>query len=101
MNTVKQNFLVFRGTRKEVDNAEVIDRCWYLAWDTGELFVGNSIGSKTKYGGNSQTMSKTEIINYIESQFESYKDQFAEHNNIIHGMGEQINLYRNEFLALK
>ena len=101
MITVKQNFLVFRGTRKEVDNAEVIDRCWYLAWDTGELFVGNSVGSKTKYGGNNQSMSKTEIIDYIESQFESYKDQFAEHNNIIHGMGEQINLYRNEFLALK
>lgn len=69
MKTVKQNFLVFRGTRDEVDAAPGIDRCWYLAWDTGELFVGNSVGTKTKYGGNAKTMSKADIIDFVNEQF--------------------------------
>ena len=69
MKTLKQNFLVFRGTREEVDAAPGIDRCWYLAWDTGELFVGNSVGTKTKYGGNAKTMSKADIIDFVNEQF--------------------------------
>ena len=69
VKTLKQNFLVFRGTRDEVDAAPGIDRCWYLAWDTGELFVGNSVGTKTKYGGNAKTMSKADIIDFVNEQF--------------------------------
>lgn len=69
MKTLKQNFLVFRGTRAEVDAATAIDRCIYLAWDTGELFVGNSVGTKTRYGGSVKTLSKSDIVQFINEMF--------------------------------
>ena len=83
MKTVKQNQLVFRGTRKEVEAAPSIDRCWYLAWDTGEIFVGNNVGSKTPYGGKANSLSEIEIKKIINELFKSYQDQISEHNKIL------------------
>lgn len=101
MVTVKQNQLVFRGTRKEVDNAESIDRCWYLAWDTGELFVGNNLGTKTRYGGSNSTLSETDIKKLIENHFSSYKDQFSEHNKIITEVSSNLEIVKNSISETK
>lgn len=61
MKTVKQDLLMFIGTRREVDKAPAINKCFYFAWDSGDFFLGNAHGSKTQYGSKKDTLSKNEI----------------------------------------
>lgn len=97
MKTVLQNQLVFRGTRAEVDSVEAIDRCWYLAYDTGELFVGNAVGSKTKYGGSNKTLSDVDLIKKIEELFQSsYMEQLSINNSIINDMRIKVDSFDNK-----
>ena len=98
MTTVKQNFLVFRGTRKEVDNVESIDRCIYFAWDTGEIFVGNAFGSKTPYGGSNRSLSDHDIIQKIEEIFQkSYMEQLSINNSNISSMKDRLDMFEFKF----
>jgi len=68
MKTSIQNQLMFLGTRQEVDNAAVVNKCMYFAWDTGEIFLGNNHNSKTKYGGSRDTLSATDITKIVYSE---------------------------------
>ena len=46
---MKRNFEIVRGTKEEIDGIPAKDMTIYLAWDTNEIFVGNSNGAKTPY----------------------------------------------------
>lgn len=46
----KKDLSIFRGTYEEIKNLPTEDMRIYLSWDTQEIFVGNSIGTKVPYG---------------------------------------------------
>lgn len=51
MSTItKKDLSIFRGTYRECMDQTTEDMRIYLAWDTQELFVGNSYGEKVQYG---------------------------------------------------
>lgn len=60
---------VFRGTYKEVQAKETRDMTIYLAWDTQEIFIGNSLGTKVKYGSG-QNLDKG-----LKAYFATFKDE--------------------------
>lgn len=64
MKVIKKDLQIFRGTYKEVQEAETLDYCIYLAWDTHELFVGNAAGKKTKYCGGKQ-LTEREVVELV------------------------------------
>jgi len=68
MKTTLENLLMFLGTREEVEHADSIDKCFYFAWDTGEIWLGNKHGSKTKYGGSRNTLSEVDIRKIVNSE---------------------------------
>ena len=98
MKTTMQNLLMFLGTRKEVDEASVVNRCFYFAWDTGEIFLGNNHNSKTKYGGSRKTLSETDIRKIVDSEMlpqlainnETTKDIALKQDSFIKNINEQI-----------
>lgn len=46
----KKDLSIFRGTYEEIKNLPTEDMRIYLSWDTQEIFIGNSIGTKVPYG---------------------------------------------------
>ena len=52
-NTTRQDLFIFRGTYRECMLEPTKDMHIYLAWDTGEIFIGNAKGYKVRYGANS------------------------------------------------
>jgi hypothetical protein len=67
MSTViRKELKIFRGTYDEVKAVPTEDMTIYLAWDTGEIFVGNAIGNKTPYTGGG-LLSERQVKELIES----------------------------------
>ncbi len=64
---MKRNFEFVRGTREEIDEIPAKDMTVYLAWDTGEIFVGNSNGVKTPYGTDKN------ILSWVETEISALK----------------------------
>lgn len=62
---------VFLGTIADikaiVSSGKVVNRKWYLSWDTGEFFVGNGTKKLYKFGGSNNDLSKDDIISLITS----------------------------------
>jgi hypothetical protein len=67
MKHVRKELRIFRGTYAEIMATETIDMAIYLAWDTREIFVGNSLGVKVPYNG-SKGLSDRDIEDLITEQ---------------------------------
>jgi hypothetical protein len=65
MNTPVDTIRFFRGTLAEVEAAETIDKMFYLATDTKEIFVGNAAGKKIQYSGGTYK-TNNEIVQLIK-----------------------------------
>lgn len=68
--SIQDDLKVFIGKRSEISYMEshkqIINRKWYLAWDTGEFFVGNQLGKLNRYGGAGTALSKAEIEQIVK-----------------------------------
>ena len=64
---MKRNFEIVRGTKEEIDEIPTKDMTIYLAWDTNELFVGNSNGVKTPYN------CEKRVYNHVNSVVDDLK----------------------------
>lgn len=63
MQTIKKNLQVFRGTYAECMAQPTLDMCFYLAWDTHQIFVGNKSGYKIAFdGGKSKIMNAVDMF---------------------------------------
>ena len=81
---------VFRGTYKEVQAKETRDMTIYLAWDTQEIFIGNSLGTKVKYGSGASPDKG------LKAYFATFKDSlYDEVKNYSH---QQVEDRVNELL---
>lgn len=62
---------IFRGKYTEIIEIEarnkVVDRKIYLAWDTGEIFIGNAVKKLVKYGGSNNNLSEEDIKKICEN----------------------------------
>lgn len=57
---------------KEIEDAgRVVNRKWYLSWDTGEIFVGNGVKKLIRYGGSANNLSKDDIKTLIDNYTKS------------------------------
>ena len=64
---MKRNFEIVRGTKKEIDEMPTKDMTMYLAWDTNQIFFGNSEGVKTPYNNEKKIY---DWVNYTLETFE-------------------------------
>jgi hypothetical protein len=93
MSTViRKELKIFRGTIDEVKAVTTEDMTIYLAWDTGELFVGNALGAKTPYTGKNN-LSERQVIELIESTIE---EVLGEDITLINGQLTTINTSNNQ-----
>lgn len=69
--SIQDDLKVFIGKRSEISYMElhkqIVNRKWYLAWDTGEFFVGNQLGKLNRYGGAGTALSKTDIEEIVKN----------------------------------
>ena len=77
--SIQNDFKIFLGKKSEIveilANGKVVDRKWYLAWDTGEIFIGNKLHKLMKFGGTNEDMSSDKVKELIE---ENTKGNFNE-----------------------
>ena len=66
---------VFRGTYEEVMKQPTVNMKVYLAWDTQQIFVGNSHGIKTPYNGQYKAVIQNYITNLRSELYESIDDR--------------------------
>ena len=75
-NITEKDFYIFRGTIEECRNEEklgnVKDMQMFLAWDTHEIFFGNSFGKLVPYGAN-----VTEITKKFENQIKELNEKIS------------------------
>lgn len=99
----KRDLSIFRGTYKECMAQATEDMRIYLAWDTQEIFIGNKLGTKVKYGFNpgmiTILMNESEsrlldscrelIDSEISSQLEGIRSDITDMNlNVESALGE-------------
>ena len=75
---MKRNFEFVRGTRQEIDEIPTKDMTVYLAWDTNEIFVGNSNGVKTPYN------CEKKVINWVETEITKLKEDTYGNKGILY-----------------
>lgn len=61
----KKDLEIFRGTYNEVMAQETVNMKIYLAWDTQEIYIGNTVGQKIQYGV-SKTIYRRVDEKYLE-----------------------------------
>lgn len=71
-NTIIHDDLkIFMGTCNEIYEIEqagrVVNRKWYLAWDTGEIYIGNGKKKLIRFGGSANNLSQKDIEDIISS----------------------------------
>ena len=66
-NITTKDLHIFRGTRDECLAQKTEDMKIYLAWDTHEIFIGNGLGAKVKYGGSK------DLTAVLKDEFEKYR----------------------------
>lgn len=91
MRTIKKNLDIFRGTYAECMAQPTIDMCFYLAWDTHQIFVGTRSGYKIAYDGG-----KSQIMNAIENYLNDFRRDINE--EIIKKVNTEINQTAPEIL---
>lgn len=67
----KKDLQIFRGTYEEVMKQPTVNMKIYLAWDTQQLFVGNSRGIKTPYSGAYESVIKKYITDLRSEVYDS------------------------------
>lgn len=97
MKTIKKDLQIFRGTYKEVQEAETLDYCIYLAWDTHELFVGNAAGKKTNYTGGKQ-LTQREVVELVKTLTTAANKSAREQ---LVGMGQKYDELSSELNSVK
>lgn len=74
---MKRNFEIVRGTLEEINEVPAKDMTIYLAWDTNEIFVGNSNGVKTPYN------CEKRVYNWVNSVIENLRSDFYGHKGVL------------------
>jgi hypothetical protein len=100
MKTLRKEFKIYRGTYAEVMAAPTEDMAMYLAWDTREIFVGNSLGVKVPYnGGESLTTNQVKkLINDLtESELSQIRSLLTMNNTNYVTLNDQINTTQTQF----
>jgi len=67
--TIRKELKIYRGTYAEIMDPLTLteDMAFYLAWNTGELFVGNALGVKVPYTGG-ESLTSNQVLQLIEDQ---------------------------------
>lgn len=96
ITTTKADLRIFRGTYKECVAQEVINMKIYLAWDTGEIFVGNRAGVLVKYGGSQDLEKKlNSLFSELKSEISNTVDKLVE-DSINERISAILNPFREE-----
>ena len=70
--SIQNDFKIFLGKKSEIveilANGRVVDKKWYLAWDTGEIFIGNKLHKLMKFGGSNEDLSADDVKSLIETE---------------------------------
>lgn len=106
-NTIIHDDLkIFMGTYSEIKEIEdakrVVNRKWYLAWDTGEIYIGNGMQKLIRFGGTANNLSKADIESIISSytkedlriikvQLKDALQKYQETNNNINTLRNDVN----------
>jgi hypothetical protein len=67
MKLIRKELKIYRGTYAEIMDVETIDMAIYFAWDTREIFVGNSLGVKVPYNGG-ESLTTNQVKQLINDQ---------------------------------
>ena len=70
--SIQNDFKIFLGKKSEIveilATGRVVDKKWYLAWDTGEIFIGNKLHKLMKFGGSNENITSDDVKNIIETE---------------------------------
>lgn len=70
-NIIQDNLKIFIGTFNEIkkieDEKRVVNRKFYLAWDVGEIYLGNGVQKLIRFGGSANNLSEDDIKKIIQS----------------------------------
>lgn len=84
----KKDLEIFRGTYNEVMDQETVNMKIYLAWDTEEIYIGNTVGQKVQYGV-SKTIYRRVDEKYLEIEKKMRQAVKDEVSAIVPGLVEK------------
>lgn len=102
--TINDDLKIFMGKSSEIkeilDAKRVVNRKWYLAWDTGEIYIGNGVQKLIRFGGTANNLSKGDIeeiiSNYTKEDLRVIKVQLADVLKKYNETTYEINKLRND-----
>jgi hypothetical protein len=105
--SITDDLKVFFGRKNDIldiqKQSKVVNRKWYLAWDTGEFFIGGSTGKLYKFGGSNNDLSESDVKDIISQYTESDLNQIRSQLSIITkqyvGNSSAIESLRNDLNA--
>jgi len=101
-STFQNDLKVFVGKKSEIltlkNSNKIVENKWYLAWDTGEIFVATPAKKLIQYGGTANNLSQEDIEtickNYTKTDLDYVKAQLTK-------VYDSFFTYKKEFNALE